>query len=120
MGDVAQWQPTGPVDLVLLSYLHLPVEEMTSLLTRVRGWLSDRGVLLYLGHAPRGALAGPPLELRPSLAELAQAVSDLRVLELAHVLNRNGAGTVDIVLHAQRWAPDNARPLTQDGRSPGH
>ncbi len=85
---------------------------MTSLLTRTRGWLSDRGVLLYLGHAPHGALAGPSLELRPSLAELVHAVSDLRVLELAHVLNRNGAGTVDIVLHVQRWAPDEARPVT--------
>jgi SAM-dependent methyltransferase len=119
VGDVAQWQPTGPVDLVLLSYLHLPVEEMTSLLTRVRGWLSDRGVLLYLGHAPQGALAGPPLELRPSLAELAHAVSDLRVLELAHVLNPNGAGTVDIVLHVQRWDPNEAQSVTSNGRSPG-
>lgn len=103
VGDVARWQPSGPVDLVLMSYLHLPVEEMTALLTRIPHWLSEHGALLYLGHAPQGALAGPPLELRPSLAELAHAVSDLRMLELAHVLSSNNAGAVDIVLHAQSW-----------------
>lgn len=103
VGDVTQWQPTGPVDLVLMSYLHLRVEEMTALLTRVPRWLSDRGELLYLGHAPQGALSGPPPELRQSLADLARAVSGLWVLELAHVLNDNDAGAVDIVLHAQSW-----------------
>ena len=103
VGDVAHWQPTGTVDLVLMSYLHLRIDEMTALLARVPRWLSDRGLLLYLGHAPQGALGGPPPEMRSSLAELAHAVAGLRVLELAHVLNSNDAGAIDIVLHAQNW-----------------
>lgn len=109
VSDVAQWQPTGAIDLVLMSYLHLRVEDMTGVLTRVPRWLSDRGELLYLGHAPQHALGGPPPDMRPSLAELAHAVSGLRVIELAHQLNSNDAGAVDIVLHAQSWPRSSAR-----------
>jgi SAM-dependent methyltransferase len=103
VSDVAQWQPTRPIHLVLMSYLHLRVEVMTGLLARVPRWLSDDGQLLYLGHAPQHALGGPPVDMRPSLVDLAQAVSGLQVIELAHLLNTNDAGAVDIVLHAQSW-----------------
>jgi hypothetical protein len=78
VGDAAQGEPDGPVDLALLCYPHLRVDVTAAALTRVPGWLSDRGVLLYPGHAPQVTLARPPLEQRPSFAALAHAVCGLR------------------------------------------
>jgi len=110
VSDVAHWQPTGPVDLVLMSYLHLRVEDMTGLLARVPQWMNDDGQLLYLGHAPQYALGGPSLDMRPSIVDLAHAVSDLRIIELVHLLDNYDDGAIDIVLRAQIWPRGDVAP----------
>ncbi|MCZ2857705.1 class I SAM-dependent methyltransferase [Blastococcus sp. VKM Ac-2987] len=49
--DVRTWTAApGSLDLVLVAYLHLPVQEMADLLTRAVGLLRPGGSLLVLGH----------------------------------------------------------------------
>jgi SAM-dependent methyltransferase len=49
--DVLQYQPdTAAHDLVLLLYLHLSVEERSSVLARARGALAPGGTFLLVGH----------------------------------------------------------------------
>ncbi len=48
--DAAGWIPAGPLDLVLLSYLHLDEPVITGLLERASGWLAPGGTLAVIGH----------------------------------------------------------------------
>ena len=49
--DVLAWSTAeASVDLVLVAYLHLPVDDTAALLTRAVGWLRPGGRLLVLGH----------------------------------------------------------------------
>jgi SAM-dependent methyltransferase len=48
--DVTGWEPPGPVDLVLCTFLHLPSATMRPLLNRLGSWVAPGGRLVLLGH----------------------------------------------------------------------
>lgn len=108
VGDVREWQPDRPTDLVVISFLHLPIDELVTVITRAGTWLHPSGHLLYLGHAAEnfvygvGAPADPAV--LPGISDLARASQGMRVVELAHLLRGQGdRQAVDIILHARPW-----------------
>ncbi|MFC9787585.1 class I SAM-dependent methyltransferase [Rhodococcus sp. NPDC127528] len=108
VGDVTEWSPDGPVDLVLLSFLHLPIEQLQAQIARAASWLAPGGRLLYLGHSlenyHRGVGGPPDPAILPTIADLARAADGLRVDALEHVCRTVDAGTaVDILLDARPW-----------------
>ncbi|MGW5076015.1 class I SAM-dependent methyltransferase [Rhodococcus sp. NPDC004095] len=108
VGDVTDWAPAGPVDLVLLSFLHLPIALLRELIAAAAGWLAPGGRLVYLGHSAenyhRGVGGPPDPAILPGIADLAAAAEGLRVHALEHVLRPQGDGTaVDILLDASPW-----------------
>ena len=108
VGDVTDWAPDGPVDLVLLSFLHLPTDQLRGLIGRAASWLAPGGRLLYLGHSVenhhRGVGGPPDPAILPGITDLAVAADGLRVDALEHVLRPQGDGTaVDILLVASPW-----------------
>lgn len=109
VGDVTAWVPDGPVDLVLMSFLHLPGAQLRELIARAAGWLAPGGRLLYLGHSienyHRGVGGPPDPTILPGVADLATAAAGLRVDALEHVQRPQGDGTaVDVLLVAGPWA----------------
>ena len=106
--DVTGWTPApGPLDLVLVAYLHLPVPETTGLLTRAVGWLRPGGRLLVLGHdlANLAEGVGGPQEpgILHSVARLAPAARLLDVDRLEQVRRDTADGVaVDTLLWGRR------------------
>jgi SAM-dependent methyltransferase len=106
--DVLAWPgPGGPVDLVLVAYLHLPPPDLEALLTRAVGWLRPGGRLLLLGHdvdnVERGV--GGPQEpaILHSVERLAPVAALLDVDRLAQVTRETPAGTaLDTLLWGRR------------------
>lgn len=120
--DVAHWKPPGPVDLMLVAYLHLPVADLIRVLATAGRALAPGGRLLYVGHSRTNFTRGFGGPSDPAvlieIAELAQAAEGLRVRELAHLLRDTDAGpAVDILLDATPWredAPSSAGGLKAD------
>jgi 2-polyprenyl-3-methyl-5-hydroxy-6-metoxy-1,4-benzoquinol methylase len=48
--DVTAWEPTSPVDLVVLAYLQLPSDVQESVLRRVAGWVRPSGTVFVIAH----------------------------------------------------------------------
>jgi len=123
--DVRQWEPRGEppgeppatgADLVLITYLQLPMPQLHALLIRAVRWLRPGGRLLYLAHSRSNLTygAGGPSDaaVLPDVLDLARASAGLRVAELAHRVRQRDAGlAVDIVLDAHTW---NAAVLPDD------
>lgn len=108
VADILDWSPDGSVDLVLLAFVHLPVEQLRAQLGRAANWLAPGGRLLYLGHSienHRRGVGGPPdPSILPSAADLALGAEGLRIEALEHVLRPHGDGiSVDLLLDASRW-----------------
>lgn len=113
VADVTDWAPDGPVDLVLVAYLHLPSESLVELLRRLPGWVAPGGTLLVLGHdrdnLERG-IGGPPnpdVLYAPALLEDVVRGSDLEVDRCEQVLRpveKGGqrADAIDTLLLAHR------------------
>lgn len=111
--DVTAWVPEAPVDLVLVAYLHLPSESLTTVLRRLPGWVAPGGILLVLGHdrdnVERG-VGGPPnpdVLYTPALLEESVAGSGLHVDRCEQVLRpveKDGrrADAIDTLLLAHR------------------
>ena len=61
--DATAWQPDGPVDLVVLSYLQLPADQQRTVLKHAATWLAPDGTLFVIAHdrsnVERGH-GGPP------------------------------------------------------------
>ncbi len=115
VGDARTWQPAKPADLVVISFLHLPIDELIAVITAAGTWLRPDGHLLYLGHAQENFVygVGGPADpaILPSVVDLARASQGMRVLELAHLLRPQGnRQTVDIILHAQPWDTHHTGP----------
>lgn len=120
--DVTRWRPTEPVDLILMSFLHLPVGELVALLASARTWLAPGGHLIYLGHADllvdgvNGDRGGPAHgDFLVDIADLVRACDGLRIDELAHVArSHNDTTALDVVLHARNWwaANSSTPPIT--------
>ena len=115
VADARTWQPAQPADLVVISFLHLPIDELIAVITAAGTWLRPGGHLLYLGHAQENfvyGVGGPPdPAVLPSAVDLAQASHGVRVIELAHLLRPQGdRQAVDILLHAQPWNNHHTGP----------
>lgn len=48
--DATTWEPDGPVDLVVLSYLQLPAAQQHAVLERAATWLTPGGTLFVVAH----------------------------------------------------------------------
>lgn len=108
VGDARAWQPAQRADLVVISFLHLPISDLVAVITTAGTWLRPSGHLLYLGHALENFVygVGGPADpaILPGVADLARASQGLRVVELAHLLRTQGdRQTVEVLLHAQPW-----------------
>lgn len=108
VADARSWSPDAAVDLVLIGYLQLPVDDLFALFERASGWLTDRGRLVYVGHSREGLThgkGGGPQNpaILPSLLGIARATAELKVNTLAHVVRPDGH-TVDVMLDCERWA----------------
>lgn len=107
-GDALTWSPSGQVELVVIGFVHLPLERLRQVIARAAGWLAPGGHLLFVGHAAENlhrGVGGPkdPSTL-PELGDLAAGAAGLRVLSLRHELRPAGTATaVDAVLHATTW-----------------
>ena len=116
VADVRAWEPPGPVDLVAIGFLHLPVDELVAVLAGAGSWLAPGGRLLYLGHALENfthGVGGPPdPSILPAIDDLARAASGLQVHELEHLVRPVGEGrAIDVLLHAQPWGTAAHRDL---------
>lgn len=103
--DVEAYEPTGPVDLVLLSYLQIPDAAQRRLLRRVARWLDPGGAVFVVAHDKSNIDAGRGGPQDPDVCyTVEQTVAALAGLEVtfAEVLDRDGA--LDTVVLAQRPA----------------
>lgn len=106
--DALSWSPSAAVDLVVIGFVHLPLERLRQVIARAAGWLALGGHLLFVGHAAENlqrGVGGPkdPSTL-PTIEDLAAGAAGLRVLSLRHELRPAGTATaVDAVLHATTW-----------------
>jgi SAM-dependent methyltransferase len=111
-------------DLVLLSYLHLPLGERAGLLRRAAAGLAAGGTLLIVGHATRNATdgVGGPADVAV-LFEPADVLADLRdsglSVEVAEERLRPVDGSerpaVDTVVRARRGGRPTESPRPRGG-----
>jgi SAM-dependent methyltransferase len=108
--DVATWTaPPASQDLVVVAYLHLPLDDTVAVLTRAVGWLRPGGRLLVLGHdvANIDSGVGGPQEptILHSVERLAPVAELLTVDRLEQVRRGTPAGTaLDTLLWGRRPA----------------
>jgi SAM-dependent methyltransferase len=103
--DVRTWQPPAGTayDLVLLVYLHVPVD----VFPRVRSWVAPGGRLVVLGHARRNLTDGVGGPQDPDLLHteehLRETASGLEVERLGEVIRPTPDGdAIDLALVARR------------------
>jgi SAM-dependent methyltransferase len=108
--DVTTWTaPPASQDLVVVAYLHLPLDDTVAVLTRAVGWLRPGGRLLVLGHdvANIDSGVGGPQEptILHSVERLAPVAELLTVDRLEQVRRGTPAGTaLDTLLWGRRPA----------------
>jgi ubiquinone/menaquinone biosynthesis C-methylase UbiE len=106
--DVTTWSADpASLDLVLVAYLHLPVEQTVAVLTRAVGWLRPGGRLLVLGHDVDNIASGVGGPQEPailhSVERLAPVAGLLDVERLEQVRRETPAGTaLDTLLWGRR------------------
>jgi SAM-dependent methyltransferase len=123
-GDVRSWEPAGPVDVVLVAYLHLPTKELIELLAGAARWLRPDGRLIYLGHSRTNHARGVGGPSEPTvlaeIADLAAAAEGLRTVALEHLLRATDAGTaIDILLEVTPWPEPDADAAPEVDEHPG-
>lgn len=101
--DVEDYDPTVPVDLVLLCYLQIPDDHQRRLLRRVADWLQPGGAVFVVAHDKSNiehGRGGPQDEtVCYSVEQTVAALEGLQV-RFAEVLDREGA--LDTVVLAER------------------
>ncbi|MGF1595703.1 MAG: class I SAM-dependent methyltransferase [Acidimicrobiales bacterium] len=81
--DATTWQPSEPVDLVLISYLQLPPEGRAAVLDHARTWLRPGGTLFLVGHDKTNVEGGHGGPSSPDVCYgLDETVSALEGLEI--------------------------------------
>lgn len=109
--DATTWQPDGPVDLVVLSYLQLPVEQQRVVLDHAATWLAPGGTLFVIAHDRSNVehgYGGPPSpDVCYTVDETVAALAalDVTTAEVAerHVDTPDGTKTaLDTLVIAQR------------------
>ncbi|MEU4414478.1 class I SAM-dependent methyltransferase [Nocardia salmonicida] len=106
---------TGPFELILMVFVHLPADERRTLLHQLSDMLAPGGMLLILGHATRNitdGYGGPqeheilfsPEDLRTDLPR------DALTVTVAHEVFRptEGPDAIDSLLIAERPLPEPA------------
>lgn len=112
VADVTRWRPPEPVDLVLLSFVHLRLGDLGTLVAAARTWLTPGGHLLYLGHVHH-ADADPTRVDYPAIADLARACDRMRIDAMSHIVRSHvDTTTIDVVLHARTWWSQNLNSAT--------
>ena len=115
-GDVRRWEPSSPVDLVLVAFLHQAEFTVTGLMPRLSSWVAQGGWLLLVGHARAQAdrdVSGPkdparlwdPTDVAESMRRSGLDVVEARDVE--HPRGGDGSGqsgdwAVDAVCLARR------------------
>lgn len=114
VGDVREWHPTTPVDLVISCYLHL--RDSAAAIARIAEWVAPGGTLVVLGHDVENIAAGghgpsdPAILYTPEL--LRGAVDERFRIERCERVTRTSAdaelrdghqaAAIDTLLHAVR------------------
>lgn len=75
VADVTEYVPTGCFDLVLISYLQLPADQMAGVLGRAAAALAPGGTLLVVGHDLRNLAEGVGGPQDPRVLLTPQAVT---------------------------------------------
>ena len=116
VGDVRRWEPSSPVDLVLVAFLHQAEFTVTGLMPRLSSWVAQGGWLLLVGHSRAQAdrdVSGPkdparlwdPTDVAESMRRSGLDVVEARDVE--HPRGGDGSGqsgdwAVDAVCLARR------------------
>ncbi|GAB2719898.1 class I SAM-dependent methyltransferase [Nocardia thraciensis] len=106
---------TGPFELILLTYLHLPEQQRRALVRHAADLLSPGGTLLVLGHDATNLTEGhggprdPSILFTPNdvMADLTAVGDHIRIRVADRVLRPTEAGdAVDALVVAVRTVPD--------------
>lgn len=90
VADALTYEPPERVDLVLLSYLQLLLDERRNVVTRAAGWLAEGGILFVVAHDrtnPSAGYGGPPADVCYDVAETVEWLGGL-VVDRAEVVRR--------------------------------
>ncbi|MCJ1708132.1 bifunctional 2-polyprenyl-6-hydroxyphenol methylase/3-demethylubiquinol 3-O-methyltransferase UbiG [Microbacterium sp. VKM Ac-2923] len=115
-GDVHEWEPAAPVDLVVSCYLHLP--DSTAAVARMTEWVAPGGALVVIGHDVDNIAAGghgpsdPTILYTPDLLRsalddrfhIARCERITRTSADAELRGGHAAAAVDTLLYAVRVA----------------
>ncbi len=117
--DLAGAGITGPYELILMVFVHLPAEQRGALLRELAGMLSPGGVLLVLGHDTRNLTDGyggpqdPAILFTPDdiRAELGAAGEHITIRIADAVLRpTEGPDAIDALVLAERDLPESGEP----------
>lgn len=113
-GDVHEWEPDAPVDLVVSCYLHLP--DSAAAVARIAQWVAPGGTLVVVGHDVENIAAGghgpadPTILYTPDLLRgaldgrfrIERCERVVRTSADAELREGHDAAAVDTLLHAVR------------------
>ncbi|MFI6212030.1 class I SAM-dependent methyltransferase [Nocardia brasiliensis] len=119
--DVTELEVTGPFELVLMVFLHLPADQRRIVLRHAADLLAPEGTLLVLGHDTTNLTDGyggpkdPDVLFTPDdvIADLAPAIDDHRIrIRLADRVLRptEGRDAIDALVIATRPAEPALEP----------
>ncbi len=110
VADVRTWEPPdgGLFDLLVVAYLHLPMEDLEAMTRRAVGWLAPGGELFLVGHERTNiehGVGGPQYpEILWDVEEIVPWLAGLDILE-AEVVEREIPGdkvALDALIRARR------------------
>lgn len=110
VADVRTWEPPdgGLFDLIVVAYLHLPMEDLEAVTRRALGWLAPGGELFLVGHDRTNiehGVGGPQYpEILWDVEEIVPWLAGLDILE-AEVVEREVPGdkvALDALIRARR------------------
>ncbi|UGT58350.1 class I SAM-dependent methyltransferase [Nocardia asteroides] len=117
--DLAAAGITGPYELILMVFVHLPAEQRGALLRELAAMVSPGGMLLVLGHDTRNITDGYGGPQDPSIlftpedirAELGTAGAHLTVRVADMVLRpTEGPDAIDALVVAERAVAESVEP----------
>ncbi|GEM30637.1 hypothetical protein NN3_16440 [Nocardia neocaledoniensis NBRC 108232] len=117
--DLAAAGITGPYELILMVFVHLPAEQRGALLRELAAMVSPGGMLLVLGHDTRNITDGYGGPQDPSIlftpedirAELGAAGAHLTVRVADMVLRpTEGPDAIDALVVAERAVAESVEP----------
>jgi len=106
---VLDYDPPAPVDLAVITYLHVHRGELAGVLGKAAVALSPGGTLFVLGWDRQNftdGIGGPrPPEVLYSVDDLVGATAGLQVVRAERVRQAGSSGAVDTLLRATRPDP---------------